>query len=192
MDLEFDKFIAYCITAQDVGKAVTDSMLASQLQDTQVATLIARYIRDRVNLTTYSTEQVIEPLDTSTTERVFSHVTGVLADRTNYKVTGNPSFDVARGAKCAVMKLAKAKYGKGQLSHQVHGLTRAELNCLLHSDVLSFYSPLGLQALFFIQFVLTNITRVGEEMYNLRRCEIIPQYNPDGSPKCMVSEKTYS
>jgi len=186
IDLELDKFIAYCITANDVGKDMTDAMLATQLPDIQVASLIARYIRDRVNLTTYSTEQVFEPLDTSTTEKVFCLVTSGLADRTNYKITGNPNFDMARGAKCAVMKLSKAKYGKGQLSHQVHGLSRAELNCLLHSDVLSFYSPLGLQALFFIQFVLANITRVGEEMYNLRRCEIIPQYNPDSSPKCMV------
>ena len=185
MHMEFNIFLRFCETSPSVGPDLLKSMMQSTLPEQIVANILSIFVRDRINMTTWTKSGVAEPLDTSTMERIFSHVTGILAEKTKYVINGNPVFNVARGNKASAMRDAKREHGKGSRSNQADALSKAEINMCLHSDILSFYTPFGLQALFYFQFCLYNISRVRKEMLNLKRGEIKPIYNADGSPRYM-------
>ena len=152
MHMEFNIFLRFCETSPSVGPDLLKSMMQSTLPEQEVANILCIFVRDRINMTTWTKSGVAEPLDTSTMERIFSHVTGILAEKTKYVINGNPVFNVARGNKASAMRDAKREHGKGSRSSQADALSKAEINMCLHSDILSFYTPFGLQALFYLQF----------------------------------------
>ena len=108
-------------------------------------------MRDRYNHTDYSLSGglTVQPLDTSTLDRVFRQVCTVLQERTDYNVQNNRNFDTVRKIKQFQMKDAKDNWGLGSRTHLPSPLTVAEMNLIFHSDVLDFYTPFGLQALFY-------------------------------------------
>lgn len=85
----------------------------------------------------------------------------MLVENTSSNIQNNPAFDIVRSTKVSMMRDAKARFGKGNKEHLSCGLRVAEINYILGSDVLSLYTLFGLQALFYFQFCLYNLCRVG-------------------------------
>jgi hypothetical protein len=135
-----------------------------------------------VNLKVWWETGIIQPLDLTTTERVFTQVSTMLFLTAKYKVSENPNFNGARESKNTVMRNAKKNHKMGLLDHQAHPLSRAQLNYLLHSDTLSFSQPFPLIADFYVNFCIWFLPRVRLEMYNMRRGEIHLVYGPHGQP----------
>ena len=153
MEREFRGFKLFCAKCASIGPDRAQQMLDSKLPDREVARFLSLFIRDRINKTVYDTEGTVVPLDTSTTDRVVNQVCTMLAESTNYTITNNREFDIVRTTKLSMMRDAKARFGKGNKDHLSCGLRVAELNYILGSDVLSFYTPFGLQALFYFQLL---------------------------------------
>ena len=105
---------------------MVDRMLASELEAEEVGRMLALYLSSRVNKKVWEEEGVVQPLDTTTYDFVWSKLTKILGTETNYKLT-DPAFDVARGIKAAYMKKAKAVAGLGELAHQAKPLTSAQV-----------------------------------------------------------------
>eukprot|EP00092_Neocalanus_flemingeri_P039204 GFUD01042673.1.p1 GENE.GFUD01042673.1~~GFUD01042673.1.p1 ORF type:complete len:457 (+),score=91.19 GFUD01042673.1:208-1578(+) len=185
-DLEFARFEKYVVRSEIGGQEVFAKILSSKLKATTVAELLSLYIRDRVNLNIYEEEGVVQYLDTTTMEKIFSLLCNALVERTTYRPAGDPDFNIAREAKVTYLVLAKRVPGLGQLAHQALPLSRAQVDFLLHSDILSWYSPRGLTALFYIEFALFFGPRVKTEIYNVTRGDFRRIKNKDGSVRCVV------
>ena len=186
MNREFDRFVDFLNLNAAAGPGFVEKMLQSQLPDTQVANMLGSFIESRINLQLFADSKLNKPIDLTTTDRVFSQICSVLKYKTNYKIVGNPAWDIAREMKCGYMRDAKKKHGLGELQHQATPLSRAQIDLLLHSDTISLYTPRALISCFYLQLVLYFNPRVRSEAYNITRSELRRIYNPDGTPKCVV------
>ena len=184
---EYNRFITFLTeTNSEIwGPEIVKQLLAKQLPDETISTMLSDFVENRINLFAWWDTGKIVPLDTSTLDRVWNQVCGMLWMELGVKVASNPAFNGARETKKTIMKDAKQNFQLGNLVHQASPLSRAQVNLLLHSDTLNLYQPFPLYADFFVNFSLTCLPRIREELYNIKRGELIFKYDEKGNPLCM-------
>ena len=162
-----------------VGDETVVKLKQGTLTNAQVDTLIAQYIRTRVNIKVEKQTGIAQRLDTSSMQTLLSQLGTMFSTHTPYNFRKDNDCYKWRGVLQFVQQQAK-KDGLGRLSHQASPLSVHEINHLFQHGSLTVWSPRGLQQLILLHLVTTFNVRVEEELRSVRFGDFRHVANKDG------------
>ena len=172
---------------EDYGQSVWEKIVAKpcQIPDQLLALILSDYLEHRINTHAWNKDQSIQTLDTNTWDKVWSMLSSSLKEELGIFSSTNEHFRICRETKNTLKRDSQAR-GYGQLAHQKQPIQVEVLEVLFHSGVLNLYQPFPLIAGFFSLFTLTFLPRVGEEMFSLKRKDLVFVKDAEGKIVSML------